>query len=668
VLLIVGLGTVPSAHASGATPYLPLNLSPEIERKIERVLILAGQPVLTRPVPVARVLRALPKARRRDPALCAEVDRYLDRYFGSSGVTHASLEVAAATHSTMTLPDERGERVDSPWDASAQAYYRPFDHLLLSGGVVGYGSTDSRGNPAGTLLSLGDQYAQLDLGWRDQWLSPATDSSLLMSTEAPTMPSVTLSNEEPIGGLGFQYELFVARMSYTQDITWQDGYTAGYPRLTGLHLSIEPVAGWAISANSLWQFGGGARPGSFSDFIHDIFSRTVLSDASGSATDSRFANRTVSITSAYTWSGPTPLETYVEYAGRDTLHGELYRFHETALTAGLHIPELFKRFDLTIEASEWQNFWYTDYVWQEGMTVNGYVTGNWGADWRTFDNDIGAQSMMVQLGWPLQSGDEINMRYRTLQNQDYPAAGPGQSYGVIDYRRAHMLTLEYAQPRAGYTRGLQLDVGRDVYGGDYARLAAFVRLDGGNRHDAAAAAEGDYSGDSQDDEAAANSGFSRFVDVGFSGGRLGLDYGGFTSAEEAAPLRYRDVLSPHLGLGVRHQVTANGDLGVRAEFDDFHGDMLALRVLDYRYRLARHLAIGAFFGFARYSAPTPAQGYYAGAGIQWRDLWPKWDLSFDARYFDRLQRDKLLPSDPQNGDPVEWYTMLAPSLYLSRRF
>jgi hypothetical protein len=91
--------------------------------------------------------------------------------------------------------------------------------------------------------------------------------------------------------------------------------------------------------------------------------------------------------------------------------------------------------------------------------------------------------------------------------------------------------------------------------------------------------------------------------------------------------------------------------------------------VDYRYRLDQHLAIGAFFGFARYAAPTPAQGYYEGAGVQWRDLLPHWDLSLEARYFDHLQRDKLLPSDlPGNGDPVEWYTLFAPTLTISRRF
>ncbi|MGH9643013.1 MAG: hypothetical protein ACRD3Q_11350, partial [Terriglobales bacterium] len=240
------------------------------------------------------------------------------------------------------------------------------------------------------------------------------------------------------------------------------------------------------------------------------------------------------------------------------------------------------------------------------------------------------------------------------------------------YSRAAMLTIEYSQPRNGYTRGLQLDTGRDSFGGNFARLAAFVRFDGGNAGGSAYTDDEDQDADGANDESdedlARSARFERFVDLGVSGGRLGLDLGGFSAAEETAPLAYRSDFSPHLGLGVRRAVTEHGDLGVRADFDDFHGAMVGLRILDYRYSLDRHLALGGFIGFARYSGPTPAQGYYYGAGLQWRDLFPHWDLALEARFFDHVQRNKLLPSDPQNGDPVEWYTMQAPTLYLSRRF
>jgi hypothetical protein len=49
-----------------------------------------------------------------------------------------------------------------------------------------------RTNFTGTMLSLGGSYAQLDLGFRPHWWSPAYDSSMLMSTEAPRHPSCPL--------------------------------------------------------------------------------------------------------------------------------------------------------------------------------------------------------------------------------------------------------------------------------------------------------------------------------------------------------------------------------------------------------------------------------------------------------------------------------------------
>jgi hypothetical protein len=63
------------------------------------------------------------------------------------------------------------------------------------------------------MLSMVIDYAQLDIGYRDHWLSPFTDSSMLVSTEAPTMPSITLSNYRPISRLGISYQIFLADMS-----------------------------------------------------------------------------------------------------------------------------------------------------------------------------------------------------------------------------------------------------------------------------------------------------------------------------------------------------------------------------------------------------------------------------------------------------------------------
>ena len=79
--LIGLLGLAPAVSwARGPSPYLPLDLAPSLERQIERVLMLAGKPVMRRPIAAAIVLDALPTACERDRAVCEEVRRYLDRY------------------------------------------------------------------------------------------------------------------------------------------------------------------------------------------------------------------------------------------------------------------------------------------------------------------------------------------------------------------------------------------------------------------------------------------------------------------------------------------------------------------------------------------------------------------------------------------------------------
>jgi hypothetical protein len=41
--------------ALGVTPYLRLNLAPEVESAVERVLVLGDKPILSRPIPAAVV-------------------------------------------------------------------------------------------------------------------------------------------------------------------------------------------------------------------------------------------------------------------------------------------------------------------------------------------------------------------------------------------------------------------------------------------------------------------------------------------------------------------------------------------------------------------------------------------------------------------------------------
>lgn len=156
-----------------------------------------------------------------------------------------------------------------------------------------------------------------------------------------------------------------------------------------------------------------------------------------------------------------------------------------------------------------------------------------------------------------------------------------------------------------------------------------------------------------------------------------VDFGAQTSRVKARIANMDDTVDTvdttesgvHLGLGASRRVSERSEFGARIELESMGSDMfLAVRALDYRYHISDRYAVSAFLGAARLDLATPAYGYYFGAGVQLRDLWPRWDLNLDLRYGDKVARDNLLPSDPQGGSPDNFYDVLGISAYLSYRF
>ncbi len=631
--------------ARGASPYLPLNLSPEIERQIERVLILADRPITSRPIATATVLDALPAACRIDPALCARVRRYLDGYMHKVGLAHASAEVAANDGAVTTLPNQHGAPSDSEWRASAQGYWQPNDYVIVSlGGVADADDAVA----TGSLLSVGFDFAQLDVGYRDHWFSPFTDSSMIISTEARTLPSITLSNYRPLTRFGLSYEVFLAEMETSENIRFEDGFTTGEPRLAGLRFSIEPGAGWSLSANRLMQYGGGERGGnSFSDFVDALLKPHQRDNRSDSLSqESEFGNQTAAWTSRFIFPGRTPFAAYLEYAGEDSSYEGNYRLGNAALSIGITFPQLWRRFDLTYEASEWQNGWYAHGIYLDGMTNEGRVLGHWGADRRVFLDDVGAQTHMLRLGWDAPFG-LLQLRARTVANE---------SYGTNDYERGYDVALRYSRTLRGFTAGAEALAGRDVFGESFSRLAGFVRFGE------------DWAGDAGygwAEDVVRPRGAELFADAGINYSRLQIRLGDDT------PKRTEDLgIAPHFAIGARRAVSERSDLGVRAEIDDLDGDLLfSVRALDYRYRFRNPLALSLFLGASRLDLATPAYGYYYGAGVQWRNLLRGIDLNLDVRYADKIARDKLLPTDPASlPRPDSFYDLTGATLSLSYRW
>ena len=160
---------------------------------------------------------------------------------------------------------------------------------------------------------------------------------MLLSTQAATMPSVTISNYRPLTKAKLRYEAFVARMSESSNIATSTGTTAGHPQLAGLHLSIEPFPGWSLGVGRIMQYGGGDREDSFGDLL-DAFFNPADNDNTGTPED--FGNQLASLTSQFVVGEPLPLAIYFEYAGEDTSTLSNFRLGNAALSAGIAFPQL----------------------------------------------------------------------------------------------------------------------------------------------------------------------------------------------------------------------------------------------------------------------------------------------------------------------------------------
>ncbi|MBL8270712.1 capsule assembly Wzi family protein [Steroidobacter sp.] len=626
LLALLGMTVGMPAAARGVSPYLPMGMSPDMDRKIQRVLALGGKTVMRKPIPAAVVLEALPRACKSDEALCAEVRAYLQRYMKKSGVTHARVTAAVVDgDSSSAQPNAHGVDVNDAWEARVGGYYQWNDYVLISAGAI---ASDDEVIPTGSLLSLGTDYAQLDIGYRDHWLSPLNDSSSLISTEAPTMPSVTLSNYKPISRLGIGYEVFAAEMSKQENLPTLDGLgvTSGKPRLAGMQGSVSPAEGLGFALSRVTQYGGGSPDGgTLSDF------RKALIGSNSPTQLSEFGNRVASLTSSIIFPGKTPFAVHMEYAGEDNAYAGNYRLGATNMSVGIDFPQLWQNFDVTYEVSEWQNAWYVHHVYRDGLVNREHVIGHWFGDQRVFGDAIGGQSHSLRAGWRSPSGRYWQATYRTMSlDEAWRVAGPEVGYDTFQ-----SLRLDVSMDVRGFAVDAGVQVGQDVFGDSFARLQASVDFAqpgprGGGRSSYSESSESDWSKTQV------------FVDVGANYGSVKKIFG-----VDIPVVRTDSEVTPHIAFGARRNVSRRSDFGVRLELDRLDdNNLISLRALDYRFRFNPKLAVNVFGGAARYDFGLPAYGYYYGAGVQYMDILPGWDLSLDARHHEKLGRDKTLPSDP----------------------
>lgn len=461
-----------ASFAQAGSLYLPMHLSPEIERRVDELFLLAGMPQVKKPIPVKLVHKAMTKAERKHPTEVSKIRHYLERYSNTASLTHVSVSLSNPQDFDSALANQRGLGIKSRYQVSANAYWAINDNIAVNiGGIAGERDGERDEFAEGTFLSVGTDWLQADIGYRAHWWSPMQDSAMLISTQAAAMPGITFSNVEPISGLGFSYEVFMQQMSKSDKIKSQDGTERleGNPRLFGLHLGFSPFNNFNLGINRLMQYGGADRDDSFKDLMKAFFQPSQQDNSGDQGLD--FGNQLSSITVAYSFEHLIPVGLSMEYAGEDTSEGQNGMLGNTSLLFGLNLPQIGEHLSLNWEHGEWQNAWYVNSNYGDGLTQWAAILGHWGAEYREPGHAVGATTDSLKMHWDFLQGTELGFNWRQVANQCSTEA----CKSVANYKDGYEYGLELNQAHGELILNLSLSSGQTVFGDSFGRISGGIR-------------------------------------------------------------------------------------------------------------------------------------------------------------------------------------------------
>jgi len=461
--------------AEGVSPYLPEKLSPLLENEVERLAIVAGMPNLIRPYSIATIFHYMEKIKRSHPRLYSRINLSLKPYARKIALTHGKIS-ASYSNEEHPIPNGRGNTVDMLASVTFRGQWQIADWF---GFYVGAHLSEYRGSEeddsdsenedfdvyqaSGSTISFGFDWAQLDVGYRDMWLSPFQGSAQLLSTQAQTMPSVSLSNNLPIQlfDMRWNYLAFLTEMS-RQPVLFEGEFNdKDKPLIAGIHVGVQPVEWWSIGATRVFQFGGGERSVSFRTLAEAFFDpRGADNDAES---DEESGNQIAAVVSKINFDGRLPFSFAVELAGEDTSNNKNYQLGNTSLTAGVFFPYFFSQdLSVTYEYSDWQDGWYVNNVYSKGYSNEHYVLGHWAMQVQQGQNiAVEGTSQFFKTQWQTPNDRIISLSVRYSDHEDT---------AEVEFEEGWEIDLEYSIPLGTHIFSLSTYIGKDNLGEDFNQL------------------------------------------------------------------------------------------------------------------------------------------------------------------------------------------------------
>ena len=421
---------MPFSSISKVSGYAPINMNPQLEMQIDALMLIANQASVIKPISISNVQKAFNAICKKENIyrFCQPISQWLNKKSNSKLSASGSLELRANHGNTLSpIANKRGVIKDSSYISDMNFQWQSNDYLAVNvGGLFWYEGDKSEYNFENTYISIGQDWAQLDLGYKPIWLSPFKDSAMILSTNAPSLATISLSNSESLTPLNIKYNFFVGELSSSDRIYYNGEYITGRPLLTGVHLSIKPFDGFTLGVNRLLQSGGGERGGrGFSDFLKAFFDPNGADNTNDNLTrDEQFGNQTASFIARIDVVEQTPFSIYMEYAGEDTSDASSWRLGNSSLSIGLDLPIIFEHFSFNFEWSDWQNGWYVHSVYQDGLTNEGHLIGHWAAAERAYGSSfagsgVGSTVVNLSLGYTPSESTHYQFKYKQIDNQNY---------------------------------------------------------------------------------------------------------------------------------------------------------------------------------------------------------------------------------------------------------
>lgn len=456
-LIISGQG-----WTKGLSPYLPLNISPEIEVQIEKVMALTPGAPLSKPYKAVDVLQRNKLLAARFPGLYRAVDAYLARYKDTISSTHLSVTGSISSEQNTALPNKRGIKREASYQVSNGLVVYISPYAYVAAGVV---LADDEGvTHFNTHIAFGYEYVQIEAGYREHWFSPMQDSALLVSTNAKPSPSVTISNATPISDWAFRYELFYAKLEKVTGINQQGQIFSGKPGLAGLHMSISPIDTWSVGISRTVQFAGAIDNISLTEALFDLAIPANEDESPLLSPQTQARDQKTAISTKLNLPFSFPVSVYGEVAFEDSPQSA--DAQDKAIAFGVYLPMVTDTLALRYEYSSWNELFYQSPFYTQGYTNEQQSMGHWANDLFPLAEQSVKTSHAVNLNWQFAADQVIDVTIRTADN-DITSPQMPNSYTELDVRYSFAT-------RYGFW-GVDLNVGEDRFGTQFKRLSAFYR-------------------------------------------------------------------------------------------------------------------------------------------------------------------------------------------------